>query len=490
VLFVGVLPVLLVPVQQDDLVFMLADNAASESYLGLIDSKFQQLLDLGRTNFLSAIGAGTHHFLIWHLGSATGLSLSTVEQILSFLWFAAATAAGAIFATAAFPRSSTASRAGAFSAAFFVLAAVVAGTIQPHSRWSNDPAVSYPAWGFGSATLAFLYLAALFSSLRCNRVTPQRLVGLAVLGLATVFWYEMNWVLLGAAMVAYSVIFITARHRRRRNLASFTALVIIPAVALITTRAYLLAHATSSYAGTEPHFGKDSIVAIGRGLWGSLPAAAWPLSAVATHQAGFLSLGWRPFASALALLIVVAMVVRMAWLRPDHTSAERVADVEPSWPAWLPLVTVVLYWIGTVCVFALTAKYAQELYRLGTVYAFYAPALVVLGIMVFAVLRRWSRRLPDRRLLVLVAAGTGGFVAVQCVLNWSLLDTQRSDMATASRLLSVADDPSATEQERCAAIRRFSASSFPFYAYPSDWMSSNLDILEQRRSGVAWCPGA
>ena len=149
---------------------------------------------------------------------------------------------------------------------------------------------------------------------------------------------------------------------------------------------------------------------------------------------------------------------------------------------------MVLYWLGTICIFALTVKYAAELYRLGTVYAFYAPATIVLGVLVVALLPSLCDKLAHRQWAWPLAAGLVIFVVIQSMLSWSLLDTQRIDMATATRLVDVADDPAAEVAERCQAIDDFTASRFPFYAYPAEWMRANLDLLERRRNGEAWCP--
>jgi hypothetical protein len=489
ILFVGALPVLLVPIQQDDLVFMFADNASSPSYLGVLDGKFDQLISLGRTNFLSAIGAGTHHYLIWHVGTATGLSLQAVERILFLVWLTTAVLAGAYFATAAFGHRLGQTPRERFATAFFVIAAVVGTTLQARARWSNDPAVSYPAWGFGSATVAFVYLGALVQAISAARIRLRAVAGLTCAGMVAVFWYEMNWVLLPVA--ALMVVWAWRAAPIQDNRGHFLTLVAgvgIPTLTLVGVRAYLLAHATETYSGTQPHLGSDSVVALGRGVFGSLPASAWPLTAVASHQAGTLSLGWRPVVAALLLVTLVVFSLRALVSRLVEAGVAAEAGSPPSFSQWLPVTAVLLYWIGTICAFALTVKYARELYRLGTVYAFYAPATIVLGVLVVALVPWLCDRLRHQRWAWPLGAGLVAFVVIQTTLSWSLLDTQRVDMATATRLVDVADNPDANRAERCRAIDDFTDSRFPFYGYPAESMRANLDLLEGRRSGQNWCP--
>ena len=312
VLFVGALPILLVPLQHDDLVFLLADNAGSSSYADIMESKFQQLIDLGRTNFLSSIGAGTHHYVIWHVGTNTGLSLQAVERTLFMFWLTSAVLAGTYFATSAFGHRLAGPPRLRFATAFLVVASVVGLTLQSHSRWSNDPAVSYPAWGFGSAAIAFLYLGALVHAISAARIRLRDVAGLTIAGLVAVFWYEMNWVLLPVAtLMLLWVISQAPRNERRAHLVTLVAGVGIPALALVVVRAYLLAHATQSYSGTQPHFGSDSLYR----------ARTWDLRV--TSSRGMAPIGCRDSPSRHHVVRVAAGWRSSAADRPRHDFVAR-----------------------------------------------------------------------------------------------------------------------------------------------------------------------
>jgi hypothetical protein len=339
--------------------------------------------------------------------------------------------------------------------------------------------------------VAFAYLAVMFKSLTAGRLGPLHIAGLSSVGLIAVFWYEMNWVLLPVAGLTLLYSWFRCRGLSRRSIGlTATALVTLPGLTLIVARAYLVAGATETYSGTQLHLSTDSLVALGRGIFGALPASAWPLAAVSTRQAGDLSVDVRSVVCSLVLLLVVLAGLRIV---PSRADAERRADSssggEAPWPTWVPAGAVLVYLFGAIGVFAVTEKYSQELYRLGTVYAFYAPALIAAGVLCFALipwLRDWLSR---TRFTGLLLVGLVLFVTVQETLAWSVLDTQREDMRAAAELVAAADAKS-TVDERCLALDRFERAAFPFYAYPTDWMAANLDLLRRRSTGEPWCSSA
>jgi hypothetical protein len=490
-LVAGLLPAALVPVQHDDMVLLFADNAISSSAMDILDAKFTGTTDAGRTNFLSSTIDGLDNYLIWHASEALSVHPAVVERGVFFLWVFAAVGAAAYFARTATAAGRGVAREGpgAFSTAFFVVAAFVGGTAQIHSRWSNDPVVSYPTFGFGAAAVAFLYLAAVFRLVgrRDWGVGSAAFAGLA--GIIAAFWYELEWPLFGVITFVLAIYAWRRRDLTRRTGAVWAASVLGPLLVLLAVRAFVGAQAGAS-PSTQVHVGLDSVVAFGRGVLGSLPGAAWPLSAHAIVDADEALPDLR-FLLALTTF-ALALAGALAAVARSSDGAPLLGGPPSRVLEWrLAMAVVGLYLIAAIGLTVSTVKYSQELYRIGTVYTFYGPALVGTGLLFYGLLLRLQRASSMRRSTVAFGVlVVSGFLAVQGTLNWGLLDTQRRDMATAHRLVGLSNDPGAPRVERCRAAEEFASSEFPYYGYPSALMIEDLNTTRLRDHGEAFCSPA
>jgi hypothetical protein len=488
VLTVGLLPAVLVPMQNDDLVFLLSNNADATTPSGVIHSWFQELNAAGRTTFGTAIGSGLTHYGIWHGSSWLHLPIPYMERLFSMVWILLAVSSAAWFCSAAWIRVSPFRRSTTFCAAFFTVSLVLACVVQTHSRWSNDPVVSYPPWGFGSAAVGFAYLAVIFGRLGRDRLSFGDNVGLLSTGLLVAFWYEMLWPLFAIAMGVVALDWRTDRRgqggRSLRGTQLLAVAVALPGLALLFVRS-LLTPDGRTYSGTELAIGHDGFIAFARGVAGTIPGAAWPLAAHSTYENGTLGLDWRALLCTLVVVLAVAILALHARLPESRPHAFRETTRDHRW--WIPVFAVLAFWGGCTVTIAFTEKYSQELYRLGTVYSFYVPATLGLAVLVFGlVLALWRVRLR-RRLVTVFSLVAVCFLLVQSSLNWSMLDLQRRDMAPATRLMTVVNDPDASEGERCAVSQKFISSTFPFYAYPNDEVLRRIDAIHRRDEGTPWC---
>jgi hypothetical protein len=474
--------------QNDDLVFLLTTNADATTPFGVIHWWSQGLNAAGRTTFASAVGAALTHYSIWHGSALLHLPIPYVERIASMVWIVLAVSAAAWFCAVAWARVSPFRRSSTFCAAFFTVSVVLAVVVQTHSRWSNDPVVSYPPWGFGSAAVGFAYLAVIFGRLGRARLSLWDNAGLFASGLLVALWYEMLWPLFAVAVGVVALEWWADRRGRgARSWGGAQILafaVVLPVLTLVFVRS-LLTPDGATYSGTQLALGQDGLIAFARGVAGTIPGAAWPLAAHSTHENGTLGLDWRPLLCTLIVVLAVAMVavhVRRPEARP-HAFRDTTRDHH--W--WIPVLAVLAFWVGCIVTIAFTEKYSQELYRLGTVYSFYVPATLGLAVLVFGLLLALWRVRLRRPLVTVVSFGAVAFLLLQSWLNWSLLDLQRRDMAPATRLMTIVNDPDASEAERCAASQKFASSTFPFYAYPNDEVLRRLDQIHRRDEGTAWC---
>lgn len=491
-LVLGFLPAALVPIQQDDLVFTVLDNAWSTtapSPVGAVEAEIRAAIGQGRTNVGSAVAVGLARYASWQVPSLLHISVSSFEPWLSLLWLLAGVLAASQFASVAWAPIADRfiSARIRFPLAFFVVAATFAIVIQIHSRWSNDPVVSYGERGFGSAVIGFLYLSVLFAAMRLP-LSMKRQTAVLAAGLMTVFWYEMLWAL---PVIATGVLFSAGLSAgrdgspRRHLFRIWTLGAAVPVATLAA--ASLLVRASgpaANYQGTQIELGAAGVKATMLGFAGTLPGAAWPLS---IHQAGFAP-DLRSLATVTGMVVLIAIaigVIAGMWQTSTPASSVLSRAREPVW--WLPVLAVGLFWLSSVGIIAFSEKYIAENRTLGTVYAFYVPATLALATIAYAsMLLFWGRRLR-RPVIVAAAAAAVVFVMIQSGINWRLYDLQVVDMASTTRIWKLVADQDASERERCSAGREFRDATFPFYAYPADQMLRGLDVLVERSTGAPWC---
>jgi hypothetical protein len=482
-LLIGFLPIALTPLQADDAFLMLQYNGDSHGVVGVVSDAIDTTLAQDRTNFGTAVASGLHSYLLWNGALALGVGPQVVDVVLGFLWVLAATAAAARFASRAWPLGRTGYGMGA---AFFVIAACAAATAQIHSRWSQDPMVSYPMYGLGTAAVGLLYLDACLESSTRNRIGPRSLVALLVVGLLAAFWYEMLWPLFLLATFMAGRAWTVGRGRStgaaRTPVLFWSSAVAVPVLVLVLTR--VLSGGPGQYEGTQFTFGGTAIKSGVLGLLSTVPAAAWPLSARVTP----FNLREQPLISAFLLAGLVyfgvAITRHLARSADEIPPSAKASPVSP----WLPVGMIVYFWLSCVGSVTFSAKYATEVRELGATYHYYAPGLFSFAILVYAAVALASRSDRAWRLVAVAVAVTPVLVTAQLAVNWSLLSVQEKDLSSLSRLLEIGAGEQTAIRQRCEAAAKFEAADIPGYGYPAEEMLASLDELYARRTGQSFCP--
>ncbi|MDQ1627422.1 MAG: hypothetical protein QOI54_1166 [Actinomycetota bacterium] len=481
-LLIGYLPVALTPMQSDDVFLLLLYNAEGHSFFGVIQEALTTNLNQGRTDIASAVVSAVQSWLTWNASLSLGVSVQSVETVLGFVWMAAAVATAARLAAVAWP-----TRAGrSYPVAFFVVAATVAGTVQIHSRWSQDPVVAYPAQGLGTAILGFLYLTSCLLALRDETIGRKHGVRLLLLGLLLVFWYEMLWPLL-LLMTVLAVLLPRLRgeargdHVRRDALTFWATSVLVPALVLALVR--LLTRPTGTYEGTQLTFGQAGVRSGIVGFLGTLPGASWPMSAKVTP----FNLRQEPFFAAAAFAGLLAFGIYLFSSRRGEAVARQTrAGSGPLWQWWMPVALVAYFWLTSIGTVMFTVKYSAEVKDLGQTYLYYAPALLGSGILVYGA-ALWLRDRGVRPGVATIALAVAPvLVTLQFAVNWSLLGVQRAELTPVSHVVQLAAS-GGPHDERCAAANALLSAQIPGYGYPVKEMLFSADKLYVRRTGEGFC---
>jgi hypothetical protein len=481
-LLIGYLPVALTPMQSDDVFLMLKYNADGGAFIGVIREALSTNLDQGRTDVASAVASAVHSWLTWNVSSGLGVPVQAVETVLGFVWIAVAVAAAAKFASVAWPTRAT---DPGFPMAFFVVGATVAATVQIHSRWSQDPVVSYPAQGLGTATIGFLYLTSCLLAIRQESIGRRHVARLLLLALLLVFWYEMLWplLLLSTALAVFMPRLRERLHHRRGPrdpLIFWAAAVLVPVLILILVR--LLVRPDGSYEGTEFTVGPDSFRSGIVGLLGTLPLASWPLTARVTP----FNLRQEPFFAAVAFAGLLALGLHVFSRRRDGAESD-VRRAMPLVQWWLPVGLVAYFWLTSIASVMFTVKYSTEVGELGEIYLYYAPAILGIGTLVYAG-ALWLRDVGVRPVVAAIGLAVVPVVVTsQFAVNWSLLSVQREELTPITRVINLASSSDSAEDERCAAAEAFRTARIPGYGYPTDQMLASVDELYARRTGAVFC---
>lgn len=256
----------------------------------------------------------------------------------------------------------------------------------------------------------------------------------------------------------------------------------LPLLSLVLVR--VLIRPEGQYEGTELVISADGAKSGLLGVLSTIPAAAWPLSARVTP----FNLREQPLASAFLFAALVGAGVALAtqrWSGRKATPARAAAP--PSSDPWLPAVMVVFFWLSCVATVTFASKYANEVRELGHTYHYYAPALLCLGVLVYG-LATWARQSSWRWRFVLAAGAVAPvLITAQLAVNWSLLEVQKRDLSSLSRLIELETHGTSSVEERCAAAERFKNAKIPGYGYPADLMVSDIDTLYSRRTGEGFC---
>ena len=371
----------------------------------------------------------------------------------------------------------------AFSLALFL-------TLQIHAFWSNDPVVSYPLSGFGSAAVGFAAMAAIAAMLRRRTISSALIT--AVAGVGAVLYYELNV----GALIGSGVLILTllARSRRDRPAAlRITLLTTIaaaaPAGALLLGR-FVTGGQASTYAGTTTRVGGEAARTFVEGMLSSLPGAAWKLSD--RFVTGGRSPGWWGFVCAVVTIAALTVSHRLDPMGPsepegpepfDAVLAPR--DAATAWSLVVIVVSMTVYWACAVAIQAITVKVQDESHGIGYVYTASAIGCCVVAAAI-AGLGEYARHHAIKPLRAVMAAAALVFVVLQGSVNWRLSELMDRTFIKNSELLASFDDDIGVA-DRCERLQTWAEGAWPDYYEVA--MIDGLEVTYEHYFGESFCPG-
>lgn len=359
--------------------------------------------------------------------------------------------------------------------AYFALSSFgIVAFVQIHALWSNDPVASYPTSGIVSTAIGLAALSLLTRALSLQSI-KHVFLSLAVM-IVAIFYYELNVALVPATFVLLILHKLYATRTQgvgdlKFYLSSGALLVLVPTLVAVAARLMTQEDAVNYGGTTVGSLQKFPSTFTISGL-SNLPGSAWKLS---SEVSGVLSFAYRDFLlvlGCLAVLFIVASVsIQQIRLRDKQISG-------------VACVTAFLftYMLFATAIQALTAKYQDEITRIGKVYNFYITGLVFSVAVLMFILFVYAKRSAGVANVVLVGVLTFGIF--QAAINLTLFNVAKNGTTQSQVLLSSIGDQS-TDIDRCAAWYNWSAIGWPEYYEVG--MGVGLQAFQERYFGVPFC---
>jgi hypothetical protein len=470
-------PVLLTAVVADDLINPFSQAYHAGTSIGsILDRTWHFVSITGHFNYVGqTIGSLT--VLFWtYLISDLGIRYSSVYAITKFLIYLLCIIVGSRLLRETTKYAGI--EIGKWHSRIWVLVGL-AGTIQLHVPWSNDPVASYPLAGYltTSIGLGFLFLA--FVGITRSSYGWASLSG--VFGSLAVLYYEFNSFAILASAPVIGVIVWRSRNSKSSILRNFLISFISVGPAAVTTVFFYLRNraASANYTGTAVSFGGRFPTAFRNGLISALPGSSWPIARDwLGHDIQFVYPSVRNFLlGILCIAALLAFVRREIRIKRTRRNTDKVFLLAV-------VAGLLIYWFGATLAQTSTIKIQDESRRVGQVYNYYAVAgtCFVLVCVALLILVPWERL--ARPLIAIIVAIAIGFSGYQYTVNWNVLAQFNAIMKPSRDLLAAyADRPSMAK--RCAAFNQWKAMGWPEYYWLD--MQLGLDKLYQRYQGEAFC---
>ena len=457
-------PVLITAVTADDLINPFSQTYHAGTSIDPIMRRTWHFVSVtGHFNYIGQ-SIGSFVVLIWtYLIGNFGFRYSTVYAVTKFAAYVACILLGAELIRRSCEIAGL--RLSKWHCRLWVLVGV-AGVIQLHVPWSNDPVASYPLAGYLTAAIGFSFL--LLVVIATHKWTWKWSLGGGLFGSFAVLYYEFNsFAVLAAGPLLALLVWrgrdTTAEIRRR---IAHAALLVGPAA--VTTVYFFLRNraASAAYSGTAVSLTGRFPTTFMNGMISAFPGSSWPIAKdwLGT-PVNVVYPSIRNF-----LLGAVCLAALLVLLRKET----RIAIL--SGPADKPFVGTIaggllIYWVGATFSQTSTVKIQDEAKRIGQVYNYYAIAATCLAMIVILALVF----VPWKRVGRIIVAGLGvvlfTFAGYQYALNWNVLAQFNAIMKPSRDLLAAyADQPPMAD--RCQALDRWKLMGWPEYY----WLDMELGL--------------
>lgn len=396
-----------------------------------------------------------------------GLPLTMAWGLQRGLMILAATGA-AVFAYSSWPivvKGTAIRRSRDLFRSFSLCCGLVLVLIQVHAVWSNDPVISYPLAGWGSAVLGLVFIGTLGRFVASShRATLWALTAVA-LAIAGSFNYELMTAASLATASGLTLCLIAIRVRRRRV---FLAILIalLPIIVFGSQRLlHLSGTATSGYSGTSGGHTAWILPVWLTSMAGNVPFANFMLSKNLPQSAAVGDV-ILPCLS-VALLIMLAFGRRPADARGLNPPTWRSSGLVMALRETPFLGTCATYWAASSLIYASSQKYQVEIgVVIGHVYMSFAIGCICLAISLTAIanIAEMSTPYPRpfRRLYVPAAAALlVAAVGYQWSLNGRSLEALRTSFEWTSTAFNSLSDPGYPGAERCQSLAILRQSDLP-----------------------------
>lgn len=458
------------PLQSDDPYFYFMNiYMAKGNFLELINYSIAEGFSQGHSNFIGAIltnGIGFFHYKVssslnsppWiALGLLRASMLTTTFFLLIKLY------------KQLFKKDDVRIR--------LILYFVFFGTLQIHSPWSHDYAVSIPAAGL-LTPLNMIFQLILILKIESGEKRKYHWILLYVNSLFSVFTYEIHLItaLLPIFFYAFNVIVMKNRIKANLNLVYVTVTSIVTWIVIRS----LFSQNEINYAGTQFAPLRDILQTLKLTILGTFPSAAWDLSElfISTKSFGF-------FPTILPTLFGCTFsVLLVQYFRLNFSKKSIFAAF-----------ILIFLWIGSAIFHSISIKNAIEISQLGMVYFSYGVGFVSISfaisvVLIWLSLNYYRSNLSKLTIPFLIFFGIVFFV-LQNYINLQLLNKQIHDYRTYETLINSTVKLDLNETKRCQLFFDWK----PNYDYNTDYQNNyyvrhilkGLDEITMREQKEVYC---
>jgi hypothetical protein len=358
-----------------------------------------------------------------------------------------------------------------------ILFFVFFGTLQIHSPWSHDYAVSSPAAGL-LTPLIMIFQLLLILKIKSGKKIKYHLILLYVNSLFSVFIYEIHLLtaLLPTFFYAFNVF--ANKNRTKANL----NLIYVSVTSILTwiVARSLFSQNELNYSGTQFAPLRDILQTLKLNILGSFPSAAWNLSELFISTKFF-----GPLPAILPTLFGCAFGIFLVQYFKFNLSKELIFSS----------FIVIFLWIGSAILHSLSIKNVNEISQLGIVYFSYGVGFVSISFAISVVLIWVSFKYSRSNILKLsmpfIIFFSITFFVIQNFINLQLLNKQIQDYNKYEALINSTVRPDLKETKRCQIFFDWK----PNFDYSTDYQNDyylkhilkGLDEITMKEQKEMYC---
>jgi hypothetical protein len=345
-------------------------------------------------------------------------------------------------------------------------------TLQIHSHWSNDPVANYPMSGYASAGFGFLALDAFLRF--AHSPTRKRALIASAASIVAILYYEINVALIPVLLMML-LLFRFMGHKPQISIIQ-SLYVLAPSIFITILGRLSTLEDSTSYGGTTIGTFSGFLKALFIGSISTLPSSAWRLTKdfVPNISIEYWQLGLLAFT-------LMGFVSILVWVNQSNSLAQ--VKLSYQW-ILLGIGAAASYSITALGIQAVTEKYQNELYRVGTVYSFYSIGSMCI-VFVFTILLINFVGVTKMRIInMIIISLLTSLAMVQGILNWSLVNNINSVMNPSQVLISTFSSES-TDIQRCDAWNSWASIQWP--EYYETYMGQGLNNAMVHYFGSDFC---